>query len=202
MRPLTSVTVLSVAASRLSHRVAAVKRQDDRRLGPSPTTFGKDRIPPGLGAPCLHAATCPSCSWCDDDPVRDDLLIRPTGPQGRRTLVVPVHITDPPGGARRKVQAFAIALPATKDTVGDARSRVRWGNDTRERDAVSRDDEDAEQIGVADEEIALGIDREAIGAGVAEGLDCVSAHGSRRYWVGVLAALDEWRVKIGAGQTR
>lgn len=88
---------------------------------------------------------------------------------------MPVDITDPAGGASRKVQAFPVTRPAAEDTVGDARARV-WGRyDAREGHAVPRDNEDGQEVGMADEEVAFGVDGEAVGAGVAERLDCGSA---------------------------
>ena len=62
--PETFNTGYSALACRLKAPTRSCGGQDTgrRTLSTSPTTFGKDRIPPGLRVPCLHAATCLSCS--------------------------------------------------------------------------------------------------------------------------------------------
>lgn len=131
------------------------------------------------GIACIHAgSSCPSYTFpsrSNNVGVDCTPLQCPARPHRRRALAVPVNVTDPPSGARGEVQALTIARPAPEDAVGDARAGVGGRHDAREGHSVTGHDEDGQEGRVADEQVPLGIDRQAVGAGDAEGLDWGSA---------------------------
>ena len=76
---------------------------------------------------------------------------------------MPIHIAHPPSGTVRKIQSLSIVRGTAKDTVGDTRAVTRRWNDARKGNAVASHYKDADERGMAYEEVALLVHSESIG---------------------------------------